>query len=254
MVKVHILGGPGSGKTTLAAEIAARFHVPHHDLDQLGWKHGMGPLSAYVEEALAIIKQPGWVTEGIYLYWTDPLLYEADYIVLLDIPLRVAIWRVLYRHVSKGLRGTNPYATKWLIPLFKGMIHMYDRTEIPPTEFVRTYLEIYRELTAIPASGFTEEFALRYLEMYQELSAPPTEEFIKNYRETYKDGVEPPPLAFLRMHHDAFREATEPKQTLNFTLKYLEKYKEKIYVIKNKAERERLFDLLAALPDESKQV
>ncbi len=31
MIKVHILGGPSSGKTTLAQYIAAMFRVPHAD-------------------------------------------------------------------------------------------------------------------------------------------------------------------------------------------------------------------------------
>ncbi|GCE21226.1 hypothetical protein [Dictyobacter kobayashii] len=133
MLKVHILGGSGSGKTTLAELLSARFHIPSYDLDKIGWKHGMAPLAAYVEEALAIIEQPGWVTEGIYLFWTDALMHEADCIVMMDIPWSVAVWRVLRRHVVKTLNGTNPYATKWLWPLLKGMHSLYDRADLPPT-------------------------------------------------------------------------------------------------------------------------
>jgi len=31
--RVHIFGGAGSGKTTLAREYAARYGIPHHELD-----------------------------------------------------------------------------------------------------------------------------------------------------------------------------------------------------------------------------
>jgi adenylate kinase family enzyme len=163
MLKIHIIGGSGSGKTTLGGQLAERFGIPHYDLDQIGWKHGMEPLARYVEEALTILKQPGWVTEGNYLFWTDPLLHQADCIVLLDIPLTVAVWRVLYRHVDKSLRGTNPYATKLMIPLLKGIFHFYDHTDRPPTEFMRNYLELYRQQTKVPVTSFNEEFSACYL-------------------------------------------------------------------------------------------
>ena len=38
MVKLHILGAPGSGKTTLAQDVSSRFHIPHYDLDKVNWE------------------------------------------------------------------------------------------------------------------------------------------------------------------------------------------------------------------------
>ncbi|GHO89215.1 hypothetical protein [Dictyobacter formicarum] len=244
MLKIHIIGGAGSGKTTLAETLGSRFHIPHYDLDKLGWKHGMGPLALYVEEALTIIEQPGWVTEGIYLFWTDPFMHEADYIVMIDIPWSVAVWRVLRRHVVKTLNGTNPYATRFLWPLLKGMRPLYNRADLPPSEFVARYLDTYRRVTEPPASGFTADFAPTYLDIYRQISEPPTEEFKQWYQETYPVDSEAADLDFLRMYHDKFRATVEPKQTKGFTFRYLEKYKEKVYVIKNNADRDHLLNLL----------
>src|SRR5205823_9251445 len=50
---------------------------------------------------------PAWVTEGTMLGWSDPLLRAADRIVWLDIPWRVALWRMLLRHVRAELAGNN---------------------------------------------------------------------------------------------------------------------------------------------------
>ena len=35
--KIHILGGPGSGKSSVAAKIAATFGIAAYDLDDLFW-------------------------------------------------------------------------------------------------------------------------------------------------------------------------------------------------------------------------
>src|SRR5581483_11451522 len=108
-----------SGKTTLGETIAARFHIPHYDLDQVGQRHDP------IEEGFAIAERPGWVTEGIFLIWTDPLLYHADYIVWLEVSWPVAAWRIIRRHISKSLRGVNPYPTKLLLPFLKNTSDYY---------------------------------------------------------------------------------------------------------------------------------
>lgn len=55
----------------------------------------------------AIIEQPRWVTEGAFLWWTEPLLEAADLIVWLDLPFRITGWRIVKRHVQLNLAGTN---------------------------------------------------------------------------------------------------------------------------------------------------
>ncbi len=97
MAKIHILGGSGSGKTTLAQNLSSMLHVPHYDLDKIGLENGL----VTEDDAFAIAGQPEWISEGCYLIWTDPLLYQADAIVLLEVSWPVAIYftsPVCYTH------------------------------------------------------------------------------------------------------------------------------------------------------------
>ncbi|HLZ59673.1 MAG TPA: shikimate kinase [Ktedonosporobacter sp.] len=203
MLKIHILGGPGSGKTTLGQEIASRLHIPHYDLDKIGWKYA-GQMAAGMDEIFAIARQPAWVTENIGLIWTDPLLYQADCIVLLEVPWPVAVWRIICRHIGKTLNGTNPYRTRLLFPFLKDTRRYYvDKVSADPSmaEAVHAYLEEHEGDGAKVADA---EALLTCFEKYSCVI----------------------PL------------------TADFVCMYLEKYKEKVFFVKNHADRERLFALL----------
>lgn len=94
--RAHIIGGGGSGKTTLARRLAASVGVPHVDLD--------------VAASITAPDGPGgWVTEGIFLYGTRPLFDAANVIVWLDLPWSVARRRIVSRHVRLSLAGKNPH-------------------------------------------------------------------------------------------------------------------------------------------------
>ena len=114
--RIHIIGGPGSGKTTLARQAAARLGAPCYELDVVGYEGGAGaerPLEVRLADVRQIAMQPAWVTEGIFLGWTDELFKAADRIVWLDLPWRLVGWRIFLRHVKAELRGNNRHSG-WL--------------------------------------------------------------------------------------------------------------------------------------------
>jgi adenylate kinase family enzyme len=86
--RIHVIGGSGTGKSDLANQIAARLGVPIYHLDEIARTDGglgsVRPLEERVAAVKRIVDEPTWVTEGIHLQWTDPLLEAADAIVWLD--------------------------------------------------------------------------------------------------------------------------------------------------------------------------
>ncbi len=108
--RIHIIGGAGSGKTTLARTLGARLDLPVYHLDEIYLEHGSQAeslLDSLLAEVHGIAAQSAWITEGIYLWWTDELLCTADAIIWLDIPWRRAAWRLIARYVRMGLKAPS---------------------------------------------------------------------------------------------------------------------------------------------------
>jgi hypothetical protein len=100
-VKVHIIGIPSAGKTTLARDISRLLDLPHHDLDPLAFVDARWTLRGVSErDAMLrrILEEQDFVTEGGFLGWTEPLFAAADHIIWLDPPLRTLVWRHVRRH------------------------------------------------------------------------------------------------------------------------------------------------------------
>ncbi len=100
-MRLHIIGIPSSGKTTLAESLSILLGVAHHDLDPLAFVDERWTLRPAPERdamVARILAETDFVTEGGFLGWTEPLLAAAEHIVWLDPPLRILVWRHLRRH------------------------------------------------------------------------------------------------------------------------------------------------------------
>lgn len=117
-MRIYIVGGPGSGKSSLADALGLRARVTPVHLDD-HWdrtfeRDAVGGVSA---RALAyrrwlvddVLARSDWIVEGAEPPFLRVLGEASDVIVWCDIPFATAAARMLRRHVLAELRGTNPF-------------------------------------------------------------------------------------------------------------------------------------------------
>jgi adenylate kinase family enzyme len=115
MRRIVVVGGPGSGKTSLAAELATRLHVPHVEMDALWWAPNWTPAGEpeFCTRLSAAVAVDGWVVDGHYVDEGAAAIAwrAADTIVWLDLPRRIAVARAVRRATWRVVRRTELWGT-----------------------------------------------------------------------------------------------------------------------------------------------
>lgn len=101
--RINVVGTSASGKSTLAATLAALLVVPHVELDALHWEPNWTEASDEVlrQRVRGAIAGDGWVVDGNYAAVRDLVWERAQAVVWLDLPLRTILWRYLRRTVRR---------------------------------------------------------------------------------------------------------------------------------------------------------
>jgi adenylate kinase family enzyme len=131
--RIHIIGGPGSGKSYAARHLSHRLAVPAYDLDDLFWDREAQSYGVRASEVdrdarlVAITQEDAWVIEGVYYRWLKPSFERAEIIFVLSPNVYLRDWRILKRFVSRKL-GIVPTKRESLLDLYRLIRwnHKYD--------------------------------------------------------------------------------------------------------------------------------
>jgi adenylate kinase family enzyme len=102
--RIVVIGTTGSGKTTLAEQLAQLWQVPHIELDMLHWGPNWTktPLDIFRERTRQAVMADAWVTDGNYSKVRDIIWGRADTIIWLDYSLPVILQR-LFRRTTRRI-------------------------------------------------------------------------------------------------------------------------------------------------------
>ncbi len=99
MQKILVLGSGGAGKTTLSKELAKILELELIHLDAYYWNPGWVASSPeeWMETIDDLVRRDRWVMDGNYRGTLIQRLYEADTVILIDMPRWQCLWRVVKR-------------------------------------------------------------------------------------------------------------------------------------------------------------
>jgi adenylate kinase family enzyme len=145
--RIHIIGGPGSGKTYAARHLSDALGIPTYDLDDLFWDLAAQSYGVRASDAerdaklLSITDENTWIIEGVYYRWLRPSFERADIIFVLCPNVFVRDWRILKRFVNRklGIMQTKKESFTDLYCLIKWN-HKYDGDNLKrAVDFIREF-------------------------------------------------------------------------------------------------------------------
>ena len=101
--RIAVVGVTGSGKTTLARQLARRLGLPHVELDALYWEPNWraAPPEVFRARVAEALRGDAWIADGNYGVARDLIWSRAERLVWLDYALPVILWRLTQRAVRR---------------------------------------------------------------------------------------------------------------------------------------------------------
>ena len=103
--RVIVVGTSGTGKTTIAREIAQALAMPHVEFD--AYRHGPNwtetPDEVFRDQLRKALQGDTWVADGNYSMVRDVVWPRATMLVWLDYPIYVVMSRLFWRTMRRGV-------------------------------------------------------------------------------------------------------------------------------------------------------
>lgn len=137
-MKIHIIGGSGTGKTYLSNLLSTKYNIPHYDLDDLFWDNSANQYGVKMsiekrrKMLSKILQNEDWILEGVYYSWLTDSFEKADTIIVLDISKRVCKYRIVRRFIRRkiGIERGKKETMKSLKSLLK-WTDQFQRENLP---------------------------------------------------------------------------------------------------------------------------
>ena len=148
-MKIHIIGGPGSGKSFLARKLSEQYKIPHYDLDDIQWDnfaegYGTKRGSQERDSLLAdILEKDDWIIEGVYYSWCTKCFEDADRIILLEVPRYKYRFRIIRRFVRRKLHLEK--GKKETLKSLSGLLKWADKYQTSNLVEIKNILNKYPE-------------------------------------------------------------------------------------------------------------
>ena len=123
--KIHIIGGPGSGKTYYACLLAEKLKIKDYDLDGIYWDNSADTYGVRADEkkrdaALKkILKNKSWIIEGVYYEWVLESFKQADLIMVLRPGVLLRAWRIIARYIARKTGAAKAVKKETIKGLFR---------------------------------------------------------------------------------------------------------------------------------------
>lgn len=102
MERICIIGGSGTGKTTLANNLGKELKLPVYNIDELNYSKNWEERDKKQRDEIIIerVKQPKWVIDGTYRSTLQQRLEKADCVIYLDYSSLAQLRGVLKRFIQ----------------------------------------------------------------------------------------------------------------------------------------------------------